>query len=772
MTNKFVIDPSNYRIIKKINSGGFGQVYTVQNTESKEVCAAKVVNSSGSQSRTMINREIGVMMRMQHPTIIKFYGYSLIDFEGNENTVMFMQYAPNGTLADILNDVRQGLADHSYDNTIRQKILIGISRGMMYLHQHHVMHRDLKPENILIDENFEPHITDFGLSKFYNTGQTNDHTQTIGTSIYISPETIEGGNYNYKADVYSFGILMYEIVTDLVPYPDLENRKISFLQLSRKILNEDYRPSFDEHPIKESIQELIEKCWSRDPNTRPTFEEIFNRLAYNIEESVDDIFQTGEEGKYYLEGVDVNEVLFYADEISDDKGNFASNSSSIDDLKKLITNLVNKNERWANDFKKVLEENAQMKQKISQLEKESEESTKNINLLLTQNEQSVNDIQRLSDENNQMKQQISKLEKENEDSAKSIKKLQSDKKKMKQKISNLQKQDATKDQPEKSESKLSERSSDNILTENSSFAQSNKPQLGYIKIHVFGGKKLKKMDTIGNSDPYMTFEIKGDSDSKVKTSVVPNNLNPEWNEDLILEVPDIKNNCFLINLWDQDISKDDRMMNEMEISTVTIPIGKKQIFNDTIYLKKKEAGSIHFEYELFTGSKPINLLDSFRVKKERRTRSSEKFQIIKNIENSPLLISSKPQKGYLKIHVVDGRKLKKMDAIGKSDPYMTFEVKGYTNSKVKTRVISNNLNPEWNEDLILEIPDIKTNCVLINLWDEDIKNDDRMMNEMEMATATIPIGQKQTFNEAIYLKKKEAGVIHFDFQLFTGSKPK
>ena len=82
---------------------------------------------------------------------------------------------------------------------------------MMHLHHNHIIHRDLKPGNILLDEQLNPHIIDFGLSKIYQKDHSQSQTQSYGTSIYMAPEVIRGDPYNGKADVYSFSILMFEI---------------------------------------------------------------------------------------------------------------------------------------------------------------------------------------------------------------------------------------------------------------------------------------------------------------------------------------------------------------------------------------------------------------------------------------------------------------------------------------------------------------------------------------------------------------------------------
>lgn len=85
------------------------------------------------------------------------------DFDSKKNVTIFMELAKNGSLSDFLQKVKNGLSDILYDNTRRQIILVGIARGMMYLHQNRIIHRDLKPGNILLDDKLQPLITDFGL---------------------------------------------------------------------------------------------------------------------------------------------------------------------------------------------------------------------------------------------------------------------------------------------------------------------------------------------------------------------------------------------------------------------------------------------------------------------------------------------------------------------------------------------------------------------------------------------------------------------------------
>lgn len=108
------------------------------------------------------------MMNLGHPTFVPFVGFSRVDFHNEPNVVLLMEFARNGSLADVIKQNIKGDGPHDYTNTTKQKILIGISRGMKFLHDRNIIHRDLKPANVLLDELFLPMITYFGLSKCFD----------------------------------------------------------------------------------------------------------------------------------------------------------------------------------------------------------------------------------------------------------------------------------------------------------------------------------------------------------------------------------------------------------------------------------------------------------------------------------------------------------------------------------------------------------------------------------------------------------------------------
>lgn len=119
------------------------------------------------------------------------------------------------------------------------------------------------------------------------------------------------------------------------------------------------------------------------------------------------------------------------------------------------------------------------------------------------------------------------------------------------------------------------------------------------KLHIKAveAKDLPKMDTLGNSDPFLKFQFKNKPESAVKTQVIYNTLNPVWNEDLEMVSENHDTDILEVFLFDEDVKKDDTMMNPIEIPLRDHKIGDHFVFNDKIKLRKKTAGNLHFEID-------------------------------------------------------------------------------------------------------------------------------------------------------------------------------
>jgi serine/threonine protein kinase len=150
---------------------------------------------------------------------------------------------------------------------------------MEYLHAHQIMHPDLKPGNILLNKRYRPKLADFGRSKFIPPEEAGPQTTFASTPIYMAPERITGDQIGFKADVYSFGLVIYAVMEGKEPFYENDGTAppSTFVLQARVISGE--RPSFSARLQRSPLADLARECWAPDPETRPTFSEILHRLS-------------------------------------------------------------------------------------------------------------------------------------------------------------------------------------------------------------------------------------------------------------------------------------------------------------------------------------------------------------------------------------------------------------------------------------------------------------------------------------------------------------
>ncbi|CAN1335344.1 Probable LRR receptor-like serine/threonine-protein kinase At1g53430, partial [Linum perenne] len=201
-TNNF--DPTN-----KIGEGGFGPVYKGMLSDGGVIAVKQLSSKSKQGNREFVN-EIGMISALQHPNLVKLYGCCI---EGNQLLLVY-EYLENNSLARALFGHREGKL--MLDWQTRKKILLGIAKGLYYLHEESrlkIVHRDIKATNVLLDKDLNAKISDFGLAKLDEEENTHISTRIAGTIGYMAPEYAMRGYLTDKADVYSFGIVILETVS-------------------------------------------------------------------------------------------------------------------------------------------------------------------------------------------------------------------------------------------------------------------------------------------------------------------------------------------------------------------------------------------------------------------------------------------------------------------------------------------------------------------------------------------------------------------------------
>lgn len=195
-----------------VGSGAFGDVVLATHKTEKTKVAIKIMNKSRLKenkiSYDMVKKEVEVHSSLDHPFIINLKNY----YENYEACYIIMEYAKGGTLYSKLRKMKLGFSEET-----AFKYYIQTCSAIYFLHSHKLVHRDIKPENLLLDENNNIKLTDFGWCD-YQTDRT--FNETCGTFEYMSPQILAGKVYNYTTDIWSLGILLYELLHGETPFSE------------------------------------------------------------------------------------------------------------------------------------------------------------------------------------------------------------------------------------------------------------------------------------------------------------------------------------------------------------------------------------------------------------------------------------------------------------------------------------------------------------------------------------------------------------------------
>ncbi|AES95226.1 putative dual-specificity kinase TKL-Pl-4 family [Medicago truncatula] len=265
------IDPSQLKYENKVGSGSFGDLF--RGSYCSQDVAIKVLKPERISTDMLkeFAQEVYIMRKIRHKNVVQFIGACTRP----PNLCIVTEFMSRGSLYDFLHR-QKGV----FKLPSLLKVAIDVSKGMNYLHQNNIIHRDLKTANLLMDENELVKVADFGVARVQT--QSGVMTAETGTYRWMAPEVIEHKPYDQKADVFSFGIALWELLTGELPYSYLTP-----LQAAVGVVQKGLRPTIPKntHP---RISELLQRCWQQDPKERPAFSEIIEILQH-IAKEVNDV---------------------------------------------------------------------------------------------------------------------------------------------------------------------------------------------------------------------------------------------------------------------------------------------------------------------------------------------------------------------------------------------------------------------------------------------------------------------------------------------------
>ncbi|QHO08317.1 cysteine-rich receptor-like protein kinase 25 isoform X1 [Arachis ipaensis] len=267
----------------EIGKGGFGQVYKGVLPDGRHI-AVKRLSKSSTQGATEFKNEVLLIAKLQHKNLVAFLGFCL---EGQEKILIY-EYVPNKSLDYFLFDPHSEKLLNWFE---RYNIIDGIAQGILYLHEYSrlkVIHRDLKPSNILLDENMNPKISDFGLARIIDQ-QQGSASRVVGTLGYMSPEYAMQGKFFEKSDIFSFGVMILEIITGKKNVGSNVSYRIAEGLLSLvwrqfcnqrplSVLDPKMKENCSEFEVIRCIQIGL-LCVQENPDERPTIATIVSYLS-------------------------------------------------------------------------------------------------------------------------------------------------------------------------------------------------------------------------------------------------------------------------------------------------------------------------------------------------------------------------------------------------------------------------------------------------------------------------------------------------------------
>jgi serine/threonine-protein kinase len=247
----------NYLIVSKIGEGGMGMVYKAHDTTLDRTVALKVLSPHLFRNQEFLNRfrvEAQAQARLNGPNIVTLH--SMFEIPGS--LVLVMEYVEGQTLDQRLhNEGRLSVASTVW---VFEQALMGVERA----HRMGIVHRDLKPSNIFITNTHEIKLMDFGVAKILDSKVNTQSGSMIGTLMYISPEQIKGQDADFRSDLYTLGISLYQAVTGVLPF----EKKTDYEYMNAHLHEQPLPPTSLQPAIPQELEDIILKAIDKDPEKR------------------------------------------------------------------------------------------------------------------------------------------------------------------------------------------------------------------------------------------------------------------------------------------------------------------------------------------------------------------------------------------------------------------------------------------------------------------------------------------------------------------------
>lgn len=246
-----------YEIVELIGRGGMAYVYKARDLKLNRYVAVKVLREEYTESEQFIkkfDRESQAVACLSHPNIVGVYDVGVQD----NIYYIIMEYIDGITLKQYL--LRKGKIDYIEAS----RFLVDISNALRCAHENKIIHRDIKPHNILLTRDLVPKVADFGIARAITSSTVTMTNQTMGSVHYISPEQARGGFVDERSDLYSLGILYYELLTGKLPFDEENTVTIAIKHIQENIIP----PKKIEPQIPESVNQIVMKLTEKKPDER------------------------------------------------------------------------------------------------------------------------------------------------------------------------------------------------------------------------------------------------------------------------------------------------------------------------------------------------------------------------------------------------------------------------------------------------------------------------------------------------------------------------